>query len=229
MDNTTANQSRAHKITARYKLAALALVLTLANLHMPLPAAAQTADNPWMQTQGRTSQPVGHYDFCKKNKNECNIISNQQKPLTLTQPVWELIVRINAQVNQAVEPRTDMQIWGQEEVWSYPVQSQGRLSGDCEDYVLLKRRMLINAGLAANTLLITVVRQHNGEGHAVLTLRTDRGDFILDNLENTIKPWHQTAYSFIKRQSALHSGQWVDIHHRPQMLMSAVATSALGH
>ncbi len=47
-------------------------------------------------------------------------------------------------------------------------------------------------------LLITVVRQMNGEGHAVLTVRTDRGDYVLDNLELRVKPWNETSYDYLK-------------------------------
>ncbi|WP_439272173.1 transglutaminase-like cysteine peptidase [Pseudochrobactrum sp. HB0163] len=223
MYNKTAHKKSANGTTAHKKLAIALLLLTTTFFSTAPASFAEQAADPWMKTTGRTTQPVGHYDFCKIYKNECNQISLTQNPLRLTQPVWAKIQQVNMAVNTTIEPRTDMEIWGKEEVWSYPTQY-----GDCEDYVLLKRRMLIEAGLPVNTLLITVVRQQNGEGHAVLTIRTDRGDFILDNLEDSVKPWHQTSYTFLKRQSARHSGQWVDIRHDPHMLMSNIPTSALG-
>lgn len=232
MYNKTAHKKSGSGTTAHYKLAAVALLLTLTILGTAFgtlvatvsSVQAQQAGNPWMQTESRTSQPVGHYDFCKQYKKECNQLSRSEAALKLTEISWNKILRVNAQVNSAIQPRTDLEIWGKEEVWSYPVQF-----GDCEDYVLLKRQMLINAGFPVNTLLLTVVRQENGEGHAVLTIRTDRGDLILDNLEDSVKVWNQTSYTFLKRQSARHSGQWVDILHNPEMLMSSVATSALGN
>jgi len=91
-------------------------------------------------------------------------------------------------------------------LWTYP-----ELYGDCEDYVLMKRRALMDKGWPASSLLVTVVRQTNGDGHAVLTVRTDRADYVLDNLSDTILPWNQSEYTFLKRQSAAHSGQWEDI------------------
>ncbi|MEM7069427.1 MAG: transglutaminase-like cysteine peptidase, partial [Pseudomonadota bacterium] len=91
-----------------------------------------------------------------------------------------------------------------EEFWTYPTNF-----GDCEDYVLMKRHMLMERGWPASSLLITVVRQPNGEGHAVLTVRTDRGDFILDNLETKVKPWNETPYTYLKRQAEDHSGRWI--------------------
>jgi predicted transglutaminase-like cysteine proteinase len=225
MYNKTAHKKSAHGKTAKHKLAAATLLLTMTVFGSVFGATAGQAGqnaNPWMQTGGRTSQPVGHYDFCKQYKKECNQTSRNEAPLKLTQGLWNKIVQVNAQVNTAIMPRTDMEMWGKEEVWSYPTQY-----GDCEDYVLLKRRMLINAGFPVNTLLITVVRQSTGEGHAVLTVRTDRGDFILDNLEDSVKNWNQTDYTYLKRQSARHTGQWVDIRNAPQMLLSDIPTSAL--
>jgi predicted transglutaminase-like cysteine proteinase len=103
---------------------------------------------------------------------------------------------------------TDWELHGQEEVWSYP-----GVAGDCEDYVLLKRQMLIEKGFSASDLLITVVRRPDGEGHAVLTLRTSKGDFVLDNLANDVKIWTQTPYKYLKRQASFHTGRWVNIQN----------------
>ena len=101
-----------------------------------------------------------------------------------------------------------MEMWGKEEVWSYPDSGYG----DCEDYVLEKRRRLMQAGVPAGDLLVTVVRQPNGDGHAVLTVRTGMGEFILDNLEPRVLSWTETPYTYLKRQSQTNSGVWVTIN-----------------
>ena len=115
------------------------------------------------------------------------------------------------------EPDTDQIVYGREEFWTYP---DGK--GDCEDFVLLKRRELMARGWPAGSLLITVVRQTNGDGHAVLTVRTDRGDLVLDNLEGKIKLWTQTDYQFIKRQSDRDSGRWVSIADDRAVLVGSI-------
>ena len=69
----------------------------------------------------------------------------------------------------------------------------------------------MNNGLSVSNLLITVVRKPNGEGHAVLTVRTDRGDYILDNLINRVRLWSETGYRYLKRQAVDHTGHWVSI------------------
>ncbi len=83
--------------------------------------------------------------------------------------------------------------------------------GDCEDYVLEKRRQIQALGVPLSNLLITVVRKPDGEGHAILTVRTNKGDFVLDNLSDRVKPWEDTGYWYLKRQASNHTGRWVSI------------------
>lgn len=159
-----------------------------------------------MTTGSITSQPIGHAMFCQQMPNECRVKSRQTRAPKLTRERWAQLVEVNNQANFSVEPVTDQDYYGVEEHWTYP-----RRYGDCEDYVLLKRYMLMQQGWPASSLLITVVKQPNGEGHAVLTVRTDRADYVLDNMETRIKPWNETPYRFLKRQSSKHSGRWVSI------------------
>jgi predicted transglutaminase-like cysteine proteinase len=170
-------------------------------------AGTANAAQPFMPTGGRTTQPVGHYEFCQRQPDECRLKSSGGAPVELTRGLWAAMVEINNAVNTMVTPRTDMEMWGREEVWSYP---DG--IGDCEDYALEKRRQLMALGVPAGDLLLTVVRQPSGAGHAVLTMRTSRGEFVLDNLEPRVLAWTDTEYTFLKRQSERNSGVWVQIN-----------------
>ncbi len=170
---------------------------------------------PNMQVLGYTTQPIGHYHFCKQLPQECKRIGKNVAPHVLTRESWKHIVNVNNSVNTRIAPLTDMDIWGELEVWSYP-----ETVGDCEDYVLLKRHNLIKAGIHPGNLLVTVVKQRNGDGHAVLTVRTDRGDFILDNLEGAVNEWRDTPYTYLKRQSSDHAGRWVTIEDSRKRLAS---------
>lgn len=167
-----------------------------------------------MKTTGLTTQPVGHHTFCQALPAECQRI-RQRAPETLTPKKWRTMVMMNNRINAAITPKTDMEIWGVNELWSYP-----ETVGDCEDYVLLKRHVLIQAGFAPSNLLITVVRQPNGDGHAVLTVRTNKGDFVLDNLRNDVLNWRDTEYTYLKRQSTRHAGRWESIASRGTQLAS---------
>jgi predicted transglutaminase-like cysteine proteinase len=161
-----------------------------------------------MVTGNVTSQPIGHYEFCKSLPQECTMRTRPTTPPKITDHGWGIIHDINASVNHAIVPMTDEQIYGREEVWAYPVDA-----GDCEDFVLLKRKKLMEAGFSVADLLITVVRKPDGEGHAVLTVRSQTGDFVLDNLNDDIKLWNETHYTFLKRQSSTDSGRWVTIEN----------------
>lgn len=175
---------------------------------LPLAAWTGTASAAnFMPTGGRATQPVGHYEFCQREPQECRQVTAKHKPMELTRALWAAIVDVNNKVNTMVTPRTDMEMWGREEFWSYP---DG--FGDCEDYALEKRRELMKLGIPAGDLLITVVRQPNGDGHAVLTVRTSQGDYVLDNLEPRVLAWSDTEYTYLKRQSERNSGAWVTIN-----------------
>ncbi|MBS3648895.1 transglutaminase-like cysteine peptidase [Pseudaminobacter sp. 19-2017] len=158
-----------------------------------------------MSIGGQTSIPYGHYDFCRRVPAECGPMQ-PAAPIDLTKKLFQRIEQINIGVNLRVSPRTDHETYGQEEFWTYPVQNVG----DCEDIVLEKRKALSRLVPLSN-LLITVVRKPDGEGHAVLTMRTSEGDLILDNLTNEIKRWSESNYTFLKRQDASHAGRWVAI------------------
>ena len=164
-----------------------------------------------------TTQPIGHYGFCKRAPEECRAGHRGIAPPPLTAARWAALREVNALVNDVIAPRTDFEMHGMAELWSYPADM-----GDCEDYALMKRRMLMERGFRAADLLITVVRKPDGEGHAVLTVRTDRGDYVLDNLDNEVRGWSDTPYRFLKRQASHHAGRWVDIEDGTATLVGAV-------
>lgn len=184
---------------------------------MAMPAFAAGSGSPEsMKVAARTSQPIGHYEFCNDRPDECQPTA-ATAPVRLTPARWNELVTVNKRVNARIRPVPDLEIWGRAEVWSYP-----DVMGDCEDYVLLKRRLLMHYGWPAGSLLITVVRQANGDGHAVLTVRTDAGDYVLDNLEPSVALWTRTPYQFVKRQSDSNAGQWVSISDDRPMLVGSV-------
>lgn len=186
-----------------YSFAIAAVIL--AGLVTPALAASDNT-GPFMTVIGNTSQPIGHFEFCQGHPAECAVKTRSEKRVNLTPARWNALVGVNNAVNGAVAPATDEEMFGKPEVWSYPTDK-----GDCEDFVLEKRRELIAKGWPVGALLITVVRQANGDGHAVLTVLTDRGDLVLDNLQSEVKLWNTTGYQFVKRQSEFNSGQWVSI------------------
>ena len=179
--------------------AALAAVLGLA------PALA-AGERPLFISVGITARaPIGWIEFCAEHARECDTRPVEARDVVLTAKAWKDLVRINKWVNDTVKPITDLEHWGVVERWSYPEDGYG----DCEDYVLLKRRMLMQSGWPRQALLITVVRDKRGDGHAVLTVKTDKGEFVLDNQNEEILLWSDTGYRFVKRQSQSDPNNWV--------------------
>ena len=100
-----------------------------------------------------TRAPIGWVEFCNENPRDCRSGATQARDIVMTQAAWKDLVRVNRWVNETIKPMTDMDHWGVIEKWSYPTDGYG----DCEDYVLLKRKMLIDAGWPREALLITVL------------------------------------------------------------------------
>jgi len=188
-------------------------------LGMSAPALAMDFNNvAYVQVAStNTSIPVGHLEFCRSRPGECRANDEVVPAMTLTDANWQQLVSINAHFNQTIIPATDMELYGVEEFWTYPTSGYG----DCEDYALAKRRALIEAGWHPSTLMIAVARQQDGSGHAVLMVRTDRGDLVLDNQESLIRVWHETPYKFLKRQSQANAGHWVDMIDDRSIMVAA--------
>lgn len=168
-----------------------------------------------MQTFGVTSIPVGYYEYCRRYADRC-AREPEGTGIQLTEPRWREIVSVNAEVNAAVAPLTDMEIYGVEERWEYPT-----AVGDCEDYALLKRKRLNEMGYPLGALLMTVARDSNGGGHAVLTVVTDLGDFILDNIEQKVLLWREAEIYYLKRQSQRDLNVWVSLIDENNLLASS--------
>ena len=179
-----------------------ALALTLAPRVSAEPLKASFAS-----VGDETSVPYGWVDFCSRYAGECKDDDRAPQPIHLTVGAMKTIERINLTVNHEIEAVSDMDHWGVVDQWDYP--TDGR--GDCEDFALLKRKLLMKAGFPRQALLMTVVKEADGEGHAILTVKTDQGEFALDNLEDAVKPWNATPYRFVKRQSEKNQNVWVAI------------------
>ncbi|MGA9082212.1 MAG: transglutaminase-like cysteine peptidase [Pseudolabrys sp.] len=193
-------------------LAGVAVVATSASVASAgehtasLGGSSAPSERPIFITVGELARaPIGWIDFCIEYKPECATKPSEPRDVVLTSKAWLDIIKVNAWVNQSIKPMTDLEHWGVVERWNYPDDGYG----DCEDYVLLKRRMLMQAGWPREALLITVVRDKKGDGHAVLTVKTDRGEFVLDNQEAEVLPWTNTGYRFVKRQSQSDPNLWV--------------------
>jgi predicted transglutaminase-like cysteine proteinase len=149
-------------------------------------------------------RPSAFLQFCDEAPKEC--VANPGPRVPADPAHLMELDQVNREVNRTIIPLSDLKHYGVVEYWTLPADGKG----DCEDYALLKRHNLIKLGWPASALLMTVVRDGH-EGHAVLTARTTEGDFVLDNKTDKIRPWNETHYRFVMRQSYVDPLAWVDL------------------
>jgi predicted transglutaminase-like cysteine proteinase len=186
---------------------AFAALLLSGNIVAQAGSVAVTMQASYAAVGEQTTIPFGWLDFCQRYKGECDDAPAAPVDINLSAKALTEIERINKWVNSSIEPVSDMDHWGVADKWDYPTDNKG----DCEDYALLKRRLLLALGFPRQALLMTVVKDEHNEGHAILTLKTNRGEFVLDNLHSEIKPWNETGYRFVKRQSQDDQNVWVRV------------------
>lgn len=160
----------------------LATVLLLATIG---PAAAEQGARP------RSVAPIGFQLFCLKSPGFCQPGGSAE--MAMTPELDALLAQVNRQVNRAIRPQAD----GRVDKWTLNVKA-----GDCEDYVLAKRQKLMALGLPSSALRIAQVRTRKGEGHAVLVVHTDQGDFTLDNLSPSIRKLRASGYRVVAMSTA---------------------------
>jgi predicted transglutaminase-like cysteine proteinase len=217
---------------ASFKIICKLLFMTMAMLAVPAMAAAipevAIAAKPidftnagFIQTSGPTSVPYAAVDLCHRIVSACPSGEIVQPAVHLTTALWRQLLTVNSFYNTTIIPMTDMQQYHIADFWTYPDSGYG----DCEDYQLAKQRQLIRQGWPQSDLLMAVVRDHNNQGHAVLIVRTDRGDLVLDNQDSLIRLWSDTSYTYLKRQSQGDASEWVGLIDNHQTIVEAKRSS----
>jgi predicted transglutaminase-like cysteine proteinase len=208
------------KTILRRSAVAIFVAATLVATEKTGTAQERAQERPLFISVGETTRaPIGWVEFCVEYDPECKPKPSAPRDVVLSGQAWKDLVRINRWVNTTVKPMTDMDHWGVVERWNYPDDGYG----DCEDYVLQKRKMLMQAGWPREALLITVVRDKNNDGHAVLTVKSDKGEYILDNQTDDIVLWSDTGYRFVKRQSQSDPNVWVALGEPRPVPLTATA------
>jgi predicted transglutaminase-like cysteine proteinase len=170
------------------------------------PARAEPNSGQFATIYGKALPPIGYVELCARDPKECGAPGGKKVHLALSPDRWNLIYQVNSFVNGKIAPMSDEELYGKPEYWTIPTDA-----GDCEDYLLLKKHYLEGLGFPSDALLITVVLDEKSQGHAVLTITTDKGDFVLDNRRNEVLRWNNTGYTYLKRQSAEDPKVWVSL------------------
>lgn len=169
----------------------------------------ETDTQRFMPIEGAAPAPKGFDAFCEDNPAQCESAGAGEFPNGVRLDVrrWAQLQKVNREVNAAINRVPDQVLYGIAEQWAFPKQG----AGDCEDFALEKRRLLLALGWPMETLLVTVGVDREKRGHAVLTVVTEQGDLVLDSKSPAILPWYATPYRYTCRQSAVSPRNWVHI------------------
>lgn len=162
-----------------------------------LPSAAGTV----MELTGNAFPPPAFKPFCASEPRLCST-NGSLKAMQLTAGLEAELNQVNREVNRRITERDDRAAAGKPDEWRLP-----NTTGDCEDFAILKKSELLKRGWPASTLLLTVARQGT-EGHTVLTVRTSKGDLVLDNRTSSVLDWSRTPYRYFARQSQTDGKRW---------------------
>lgn len=179
--------------------AALAAMIALSGGAMAMDAGQSDA---FLPVRKAATAPAGASALCRTYDWAC---AGKTSAAAVGADVLKVAAQINRAANSAIRPISDMDQYATAERWTLPT----KRGGDCEDYALFKKMQLIQAGISADRLLVAAVLDKKNNPHAVLVLRTDMGDFVLDNLTSRVLPWNKTGYAFLRMQNPARPSEWV--------------------
>jgi len=173
------------------------------------PIAAKATDG---QTTAAIAGDARRASAARTTKFDTDTAASRPEPrMALSTARWKELQEVNSEINEAIKPLTDMEAFGRNEYWTMPLTLEGVSVGDCEDYALEKRRILIERGWPEGSLLLAAALAPGYGRHAILVVSTDRGDYVLDNLYDEVKPWYSTGYYWQTRQDQRDPLRWVSI------------------
>jgi predicted transglutaminase-like cysteine proteinase len=164
--------------------------------------------------------PFQHVRFCIRNPSDCSATSSAENPIAITPEAMATLRAVNRTINASIRPIVKIHGTNLAEGWEI-----APISGDCNDYAVTKRHVLLEKGLPSSALRLSVTRTSLGQGHLVLVVSTSKGDLVLDNLNPEILPWVSTDYQWLKIQSAVDPRLWYDVADPARMSSLSVETT----
>jgi predicted transglutaminase-like cysteine proteinase len=162
--------------------------------------------------------PMAFTRFCIRYRDDCEVhrMLAYRRGLALTPERWDELVTVNRAVNRAIVPqRNEDGLAG--EAWLV-----APAAGDCNDYAVTKRHELLVRGWPSHALVLAEVVVPSGEHHLVLVVRTRDGDFVLDNLNATVRSVSQPRYRWVRAQSPRHPSFWSSVSVGPAVVRTTM-------
>ncbi|MBE0414820.1 transglutaminase-like cysteine peptidase [Yoonia sp.] len=166
--------------------------------------AAQASEGVFLASRMTVAAPAGATDLCTTYRWAC---ARADVAVQISAEQLAFAAVLNRQINRDVRSISDQTQYRRPEHWALPT-SRG---GDCEDFALLKKKKLIEAGVNPQNLLVATVLDRDRNAHAVLVIRTPQGDYVLDNLHNRILHWQSTGYTFLRMQNPDNPVEWTAV------------------
>ncbi|BBF91407.1 transglutaminase-like cysteine peptidase [Blastochloris tepida] len=183
-------------VTLTVKDPASAMPLSATRLANPIPKSSP------MQLGPAVLAPIAAVRFCMDYEDECRAGGDGAARVALTEERWADLDDVNRTVNAAIRPRSDADL----DTWTLET-----AAGDCDDYAVRKRHILISRGWPRSAVGLAIARIPSTEYHLVAVVATDRGDYVLDNLRDRVVPWARTGYRWVMRSSADDPRLWMAI------------------
>jgi predicted transglutaminase-like cysteine proteinase len=153
--------------------------------------------------------PMAHVRFCLRYHKDCEIrgIDFRHRNIPLTSDRWNELNAVNREVNQKITPEPNLGGVATEEWLISPK------AGDCNDYAVTKRHILLAHGWPSRALLLSEVVVPSGEHHLVLVVRTKNIDLVLDNLNANIRSVAMTyrQYQWVRVESPQNPKFWTTV------------------
>jgi predicted transglutaminase-like cysteine proteinase len=188
---------------------AVTLGLALGLLMMSFAGSAQARHrqdappSPPVMEASPALAPFQHVRFCQRYPSDCKSNPAEIDRIELNAGNSELLKRVNRDVNATII--STVKSYGAELADGWTIAPS---MGDCNDYAVTKRHVLLQRGLPAKALRLSAVKTGSGIGHLVLVVVTTKGNLVLDNLTDAIRPWQDTDYRWLKIQSASDARFW---------------------
>ena len=161
-------------------------------------AGAKPRNHAALAEGGYVLPPIAFTKFCLDYPSEC---AGGAARVHMDAERMQALEDVNRQVNSSITPTRNASRF---HFWALNV-----AQGDCNNYAIQKRHELIQRGWPAGALALSVVRTSWGEGHLVVAVRSDAGDYVLDNLRGDVVDWRRAGYQWVMRQSARNPQYWV--------------------
>lgn len=164
----------------------------------------------WIRVMKSTKQQIINFSTCKGEA--CSPAAGSWKHIIRQargKSSIEQLKMVNRFFNQWPY-RLDIEVYGKSDYWADPGEFM-KLSGDCEDYSIVKFYALKELGFDVRSLRIVVIKDEiRNISHAVVAVYMDKTAYILDNLSDLVMD-HNKYTHYTPQYSVNETHRWAHV------------------